>query len=318
MKYLMKYLIAKDLIYLIYLIYLIVFLTSFSVYGQEESCYELFGRLGSSVHQGQSLKGEIYRGVIKANSHLEKQGFWREFESVKDFGEIEVDDSFGIYETLFNKTLSILEEKRKPLLIGGDHSQSFSTVSAILKHYPDLKVLWVDAHADINTRNTSPSNNIHGMPVAGLMGLMAKEPWNKTWLLQKLKSENIIYLGIRDLDEGEKEFIRKHNIESYSSKLIKEKGIRAVLQEIKRKWKDEPVHISFDIDSLDDFIAPATGTPVPEGLSLEDSFEIIKTMKSHLVSFELVEFNPDLAESIEDLQKTEKAVKEVLRSLLKP
>ena len=296
--------------------YLIIFLTSFSVYGQE-GCYKVFGRLGSSVHQGQSSKGEIFRGVVKASSHLEKQGFWREFESVKDFGEIEADNSFGIYETLFNKTLSILKEKKKPLLIGGDHSQSFSTVSAVLKRYPDLKVLWVDAHADLNTRNTSPSNNIHGMPVAGLMGFMAKESWNENWLSQKLKSENIIYLGVRDLDEGEKEFIKKHNIGSYSSKLIKEKGIRAVLQDIKRKWKDEPVHISFDIDSLDELIAPATGTPVPEGLSLEDSFEIIKTMKAYLVSFELVEFNPDLAESIEDLQKTEKAVKEVLRSLLK-
>ena len=300
-----------------FLKYLVVFLIPFSAYGQE-SCYKIFGRLGTSVHQGQSLKGENYRGVVKTNSHFEKQGFWAEFESLENFGEIEADDSFGIYETLFNKTLSILERKRKPLLIGGDHSQSFSTVSAILEHHPNLKVLWLDAHADINTRNTSPSNNIHGMPVAGLLGIMAKEPWNKSWLLQKLKSENIIYLGIRDLDDEEKRLIKEHNIENYSAKFIKENGIETILQDIKRRWKNEPVHISFDIDSLDELIAPATGTPAPEGLSLEDSFKIIKTMKEDLVSFELVEFNPDLAKSIEDLQKTEEAVKEILRSLLKP
>ena len=289
---------------------------SFSVYGNN-NCYEVFGRLGTSVHEGQSSKGKMYKGVVKANSHLEKIGFWKKFKSVKNFGDIKIENSFGVYESLFQKTLSILEKKIKPLLIGGDHSQSFATINAILQKYPNLKVLWVDAHADINTRNTSLSNNIHGMPVSGLMGLMKKESWNEKWLAQTLQPQNIIYLGIRDLDEAEKQFIKKYNIENYSSKFIKEIGIKPILKNIKKKWRGEPVHISFDIDSLDELIAPATGTPVPEGLSLQDSFEIIKTLKAEIISFELVEFNPDLAKTPEELEKTENAVKNILSYLLK-
>ena len=288
---------------------LIVFLFLFSV--QANECYKAFGRLGTSINQGQP-----YKGVAKTNSYLKKKGFWKRVKSI-DFGDIVLRDSsdFKIYEELFNKTLKIIERGYKPALIGGDHSQSFSTISALLRHYPNLKVLWVDAHADINTRHTSPSNNIHGMPVAGLLGIMETEAWNDKWLMSNLPLENIIYLGIRDIDPGERKFIQKYNIENYPMELIKKQGIEKVLSKVKEKWRDEPIHLSFDIDSLDSALVPATSAPVSDGMSLADALNIIKEVRSDLVSFELVEFNPDLAQTAEELKTTQRSVETLLSAL---
>ena len=291
-----------------------LFLILFSIFSfsiQANDCHKIFGRLGTSINQGQP-----YKGVAKANSYLEKKGFWKTVNSV-DFGNIvpKEPSNFKIYEDLFQKTLEIIEKGYRPALIGGDHSQSFSTISALLKHYPNLKVLWLDAHADINTRETSYSNNIHGMPVAGLLGIMKREDWNDSWLISHLRPENIIYLGIRDIDPGEKKIIQKYNIENYPMKLIKRQGIEKTLSKIRQKWKDEPIHLSFDIDALDSSLVPATGTPVSDGISLEDALKIIEELKSDLVSFELTEFNPDLAKTEEELKTTQRSVETLLKSI---
>ena len=289
---------------------LLLFLFSFFV--QANECQKLFGRLGTSINQGQP-----HKGVAKANSFLEKKGFWKKVSSI-DFGNIPIKSSndFKIYEDLFIETSKIIEKNYRPALIGGDHSQSFSTISALLNYYPTLKVLWIDAHADLNTRQTSFSNNIHGMPVAGLLGIMESESWNKKWMIKKLPPENIIYIGIRDLDPGEKKFIQNHKIENYPADVIKEKGIEKILLQITKKWKGKPIHLSFDIDALDSSLVPATGTPVSDGISLEDARKIIKTVKSDLVSFELTEFNPDLAKTSEELKTTQKSVETILKSIL--
>ena len=128
--------------------------------------FQKFGLLGTSICHGQS-----HKGVANAYAHLEKIGFWNQTNtSYKDFGALPFEESFFIYEKLFYKTSEIIQKGFRPALIGGDHSQSFATVSALLNAYPNLRVIWLDAHADINTPETSFSGNIHGMPVAGSDG----------------------------------------------------------------------------------------------------------------------------------------------------
>ena len=123
----------------------------------------------------------------------------------------------------------------RPALIGGDHSQAFATISAVLKKYPDVKIIWIDAHADINTPGTSPSGNIHGMPVAALMGLAPKAVWKMPWLNQSLTPDNIVYFGIRELDPGEVHTVRKYGIENYSPTQIRGKGLKNILSGISRR-----------------------------------------------------------------------------------
>ena len=292
---------------------------SSSFLAKAENCHTIwkgFGLLGTSIHQGQP-----HQGVQKAYAHFDNIGFWKKINSPhKNFGSLPFEKSLLIYESLFYKTLEIIEEGFRPALIGGDHSQSFATISALLKHYPDLKVLWVDAHADINTPETSLSGNIHGMPVAGLMGFTEKEPWNKNWLNQSLKPHQLIYLGLRDLDKGEIVLIKKHHIENYTPQAFRKVGLKNVLIDIAKKWKGKAVHFSFDIDALDSSLAPATGTPSSDGLTIEETLEMINWAKQelHLVSFEFTEFNPDLAKTKEELKKTEYAVQSILSHLLSP
>ena len=144
-----------------------------------------------------------------------------------------------------------------------------------MKVYPDVKVIWLDAHADINIPLTSPSGNIHGMPVAGLMGLAPKEAWKIPWLNQSLTPDRIVYFGLRDVDPDEVQTIRTHEIENYSSEYIHKKGLERIFPSISKRWKNQKVHLSLDIDALDHSLVPATGTPVGKGLTLKQVLQII-------------------------------------------
>lgn len=298
---------------------LLVVFMSFPFLAKAKDCritLEGFGLLGTSIYQGQP-----YPGVRKAYAHFDKMGFWKTIHSpYKNFGAMPFKEALSIYEDLYYKTLEILQKGFRPALIGGDHSQSFATISALLKHDPDLRVLWLDAHADINTSETSLSGNTHGMPVAGLMGFTNREPWNYGWLNQNLKAHQLIYLGIRDLDKGEIELIDTHNIENYTPQAFRKIGLKNVLMDISKKWKNKAVHLSFDIDVLDSSLAPATGTPSSKGLTMEETLEIINWIKKelHFISFELTEFNPDLAKTTEELRTTERTVQTILSQLLNP
>ena len=270
--------------------------------------------MGTSIHQGQP-----HQGARKTYNHFDNLGFWTKISPPhKKFGTLPFEKSLAIYEKLFHKTLEIINRGFLPALIGGDHSQSFATISALLQHYPNLRVLWIDAHADINTPETSPSGNSHGMPIAGLMGFTGKEPWNKKWLNQSLQSHQLIYLGLRDLDKGEIKLIKEHKIENYSPQDLRKRGLTNVLGNISKRWKGKEIHLSFDIDALDSSLAPATGAPAPGGITMKEALEIITWAKKelHLVSFEFTEFNPDLAKTKKDLEKTEEAVQSILSQLL--
>ena len=177
----------------------------------------------------------------------------------------------------------------------------------------------MDAHADLNTPETSPSGNSHGMPLSGLLGLVDKNIWGMPWMNQLLKPEQVIHLGVRDMDHGEIQIMENLNIEYYRPEKIREIGLKNILKDIAKRWEGHPTHLSFDIDGLDSTLVPATGTPVPGGLNMEDAKLIIDSAKNDfdLVSAEIVEFNPDLAKNANELRVTEANVKELIRMVLK-
>ncbi len=274
-----------------------------------------FGLLGTAIGHGQPKPG-----VEKAFEYLELVGFWEELAKEYDFqnfGALEKVDSAQAYNNLFHKTLEIINSGYRPLLIGGDHSQAFASISAITNKYPNLRILWIDAHADMNTPDTSPTGNSHGMPLSGLLGLVDKNIWGMPWMNQLLKPDQVIHIGVRDIDQGEIELMKKHNIEYYTPVDVAEKGLEAILADIAKRWKGLPTHLSFDIDGLDDSLVPATGTPVGQGLDMNHGRTIIEAAKRDfdLVACEIVEFNPDLAKTPAELTTTEQNVKSLIRQL---
>ena len=173
------------------------------------------------------------------------------------------------------------------LNIGGDHSIGVSTVQPLLDKYgDDVLIIWIDAHADINTQDTSATKNRHGMPVSCLLNLMPH--WYEVSQQHTyLKPENIIYIGIRDLDPPEVDIIKKLNIK-YNKELTPE------ILDIIKNHPATKVHISFDIDGLDPKFAPSTGTIAETGLSCKDVTDIIDIVADKLISMDLVEFNPHI------------------------
>jgi len=211
----------------------------------------------------------------------------------------------------FSKVYNIVFESNNfNINIGGDHSVGAITVQTQLdKYFDDLLVIWIDAHADVNTIESSITKNIHGMPVAPLLGLMSH--WWKSSLIDThhiLKPKNLLYVGIRDLDPFEKEIINKLNIKYFTN----------YTSEINNWIKSHPaknIHISCDVDGIDPMYIPSTGTPVPNGLTVEDVCHIVNWSKDRLVGFDLVEFNPLIGNDVE-LKTTIANCELILKSIL--
>ncbi|KIW89106.1 arginase [Cladophialophora bantiana CBS 173.52] len=196
---------------------------------------------------------------------------------------------------------------RMVLTLGGDHSIAIGTIAgtarAIRERYngrKEIAVIWVDAHADINTPETSESGNIHGMPVAFATGLAHSEDKDIFgWLQedQKLSTTKLVYIGLRDVDRGEKKILRDHRIKAFSMHDIDRHGIgRVVEMALAHIGSDTPIHLSFDVDALDPMWAPSTGTPVRGGLTLREGDYIAECVHEtgQLVAMDLVEVNPSL------------------------
>lgn len=183
-----------------------------------------------------------------------------------------------------------------PLIVGGDHSVGLGSISGVSKACKKFAVVWMDAHTDINTEDTSGSGNMHGMPLAGAMGIGYKDAINVYFEGQKVSPENVFILGARDIDEGEKELIKERNLNVYSPEEIREKGIDNLIDEIVQKLKEqgiEAIHLSFDMDFIDAKYVPGTGTPVGEGMNVEETKSIIKRLveTAMIKSMDFVELN---------------------------
>jgi arginase len=216
---------------------------------------------------------------------------------------------YSDYEHGYNAVNNGIKKGLINVNFGGDHSIAVSTIQPMLDHYKkDLLVIWIDAHADINTFDSSITKNIHGMPLASLIGLMPH--WYKVKNSQFiLPTQNLLYVGIRDLDQFEETIIKNNQIMYFNSF---DKNIISTINNNPAKY----IHISCDIDGLDPNFAPSTGTAVTGGLRVKNINKIIKASKERLVGFDLVEFNP-LIGSKKDVKKTLLNINKILAALFK-
>lgn len=194
--------------------------------------------------------------------------------------------------------LSSLPDDVFPICIGGDHSMSMGTVAGIARG-ERIGLVWVDAHTDFNTPEISPSGNVHGMPVAHLVGLGDERLVNIGGMGAKVRPEDIVMIGIRSVDHGERELLKARGAGIYTMKEIDTLGLAKVAQLALEKLSGvSRIHVSFDADSLDPSIAPGVGTPVPGGLSYREAHLLMELLadSGKGSSLDLVEVNPVLDE----------------------
>jgi len=200
--------------------------------------------------------------------------------------------------------LKTLEAGKVPLALGGDHSMAAGTVSGVAEYYrrqnQRVGLIWIDAHTDINTPESSPSGNVHGMPLAALMGLWPGELANIFEFSPKVKPENCVLVGVRDIDAVEKENVRRAGIGVFTMRDIDERGMRTVMEEALRLAGRGTVgyHVSLDMDWIDPEDAPGVGTPVWGGATYREGHLAMEIIADHgrMLSFEIVEVNPVLDE----------------------
>ena len=200
--------------------------------------------------------------------------------------------------------LKTLEAGKIPLVLGGDHSVAAGTVSGVAKYFrrknQKIGLIWIDAHTDMNTPDTSPSGNVHGMPLAALMGLGPTELGNIYEFSPKVAPENCVLVGIRDVDSFEKENIRKAGVQVFTMRDIDERGMRAVMEEALSLAGNGTAgyHVSLDMDWIDPEDAPGVGTPVWGGATYREAHLAMEIISDHgrMLSFEIVEVNPVIDE----------------------
>jgi len=202
---------------------------------------------------------------------------------------------------LSSKVEKILEGNDFPLVLGGDHSIAIGTIAGVSnfcrKKNKKLGVMWIDAHGDMNTDETSPSGNIHGMPLAASIGLGALELTSVGGDFQKVDPKNVVMIAIRELDQGEKIAIKKNNISIFTMEDIDKHGMAVIIIKALHKLKEcDFIHVSFDLDAMDPKECPGVGTPVKGGLDYREAHLIMETLSENnkMNSLEVVEANPIL------------------------
>ncbi len=202
-------------------------------------------------------------------------------------------------ERVYEAGARAVEEGDVPLFLGGDHSIALGTVTAATAGGERTGLLWIDAHGDFNTPETSPSGNLHGMPLAALTGRGAPELTELIRPGRKVADKDVVVIGVRDLDPMEREALRESGITVYTMREVDRRGIGAVAEEAVAKLQHLPrVHVSLDMDSLDPREAPGVGTPVPGGFSYREAHLLMETIADgvRVGSIDVVEINPILDE----------------------
>ena len=202
---------------------------------------------------------------------------------------------------VFDASICELREGRMPIMLGGDHCLAIGSIAAVAAHCREvgktLRVLWLDAHADFNTREITPSGNIHGMPVACLCGLGPEALTTMGGPAPALRPEQVRQIGIRSVDPEEKRLVQNHGLDIYDMRYIDEVGMRRSIEEaLEGVDANTHLHVSFDVDMLDPPIAPGTGTRVPGGVNYREAQLIMEMVADcgQLASLDLVEVNPAL------------------------
>lgn len=196
---------------------------------------------------------------------------------------------------------SILADGRMPIMLGGDHCLAVGSIVAVAQHCREagkrLRVLWLDAHADFNTHDLTPSGNVHGMPVACLCGIGPRELTHLGGESPAITPDQVRQIGIRSVDQGEKRLVKQHGLDIYDMRYIDEVGMKRVMEEVLEDLGDDThLHVSFDVDMLDPGIAPGTGTRVPGGVDYREAQLIMEMIadSGRMGSLDIVEVNPAL------------------------
>ena len=210
------------------------------------------------------------------------------------------EEILAVCESLAQVSCDAMQNSEIPLVIGGDHSIAMGTVSGIAAHFrkqqQDLGLIWFDAHGDMNLPDTSPTGNVHGMPLAHLLGHGDADLSNVFGSHPAVKPEHVVLIGIRDIDRGEREIIRKSGITAFTMRDIDEQGMSEVATkalEVVNKGT-AGFHVSFDLDGCDPSVIPGSGTLVPGGVSYREAHLLLELCAENgrLTSFEVVELNP--------------------------
>jgi arginase len=222
-----------------------------------------------------------------------------------------IDGVLQIFEGIKIQVKEAIDSGMFPLIIAGDHSSAGGTMAGLKLAYPGkrLGVLWIDAHADLHSPYTTPSGNIHGMPIATALGvdqsdlqknnldLTTMQYWNQL-KSHSLKPSDLIYIGVRDVEEEEIHAMKQLNLRNYTVKELRDRGLQTCIDEISEKLQIcDIVYVSFDVDSMDPSeTSYGTGTPVPMGISFDEAKSILTSMSklNNLACMELVEVNPCL------------------------
>jgi arginase len=194
-----------------------------------------------------------------------------------------------------------LSEERLPILLGGDHCLSIGSISAVARHCrrqrKSLRVLWLDAHADFNTRELSPSGSLHGMPLSCLCGFGPRELLQIGGATPAISPQWIRQVGIRSVDAGERRFVHEQKLEVFDMRFIDEMGVRQTMElALQDMDADTHLHVSFDVDCLDPEIAPGVGTTVPGGLTYREAQLCMEMISDtgQVASVDVMELNPAL------------------------
>lgn len=236
-------------------------------------------KLGLAVNDG----GNITVPVVEEIDHDPRDGLAHNASAVSKV-------CWEVYE----QVQAILESGERVITLGGDHSIALGTVAAALAQPGKVGILWIDAHGDFNTPETTPSGNVHGMVVSSLMGM---SPVVLTVGAVRLLPEQIVQIGIRDLDAEEKIALGTSGIKVFTMRQVDELGmadtVRAALEHL---GDVDAIHVSFDMDSLDPQVAPGVGTPVPGGLTYREAHLLLEMLADdgRVRSLDLVEVNPIL------------------------
>jgi arginase len=194
------------------------------------------------------------------------------------------------------ETLAGLPEEVFPVILGGDHSIAMGSVTGCSRRQR-TGLIWVDAHGDFNVPETSPTGNIHGMPLAALCGRGDRRLVDIAWPGAKIHPDDVVLIGVRDLDDGERELMRDAGVTVYTMKEVDRLGLPRIAEATLARLGDLPrLHVSFDADALDPEIAPGVGTPVPGGLSFREAHLLMELLADadRVTSLDLVEVNPIL------------------------
>jgi arginase len=203
--------------------------------------------------------------------------------------------------TVMDAVAAELREGRLPILMGGDHCLGIGSITAVANHCratgKQLRVLWLDAHADFNTHDVTPSGNIHGMPVACLCGIGPEALIRLGGSVPAVAPAQVRQIGIRSVDEGEKRLVKEHGLDVYDMRYIDEVGMKRTMEEaLAGVDADTHLHVSFDVDFLDPSIAPGVGTTVPGGPNYREAQLVMEMIadSGRMGSLDIVELNPTL------------------------